>query len=262
MTILMLKSFRKGVSWLIMVLLFSVNVTSQGMPWAYVQLSTDMIDAHATHQNTDHFIAIFKDADMAKLAAQISTDQLRYTFWINIYNGYILHILRQNPKIYDDRRSFFDKKQINIAGQMFSFADIEHGILRRSEHPLKLGYGKKWCVSKIEKKLRVNKQDYRIHFALNCGAKSCPPVRAYRYETLDEDLDQSARQYLTSTTSCTQNKCEVTTLFSWFRGDFGGKKKVDDILMKYNIIPKTKSKYDISFAGYDWTLDLENFYKE
>ncbi len=36
----------------------------------------------------------------------------------------------------------------------------------------------------------VQPMDKRIHFALVCGAKSCPPIRVYTPEELDEGLDR------------------------------------------------------------------------
>ncbi len=232
---------------------------AQASPWSYVDLSTEMIEAHAKKENTERFINIFKDCKIDQLSAQISTDQLRLAFWINIYNGYILHILRKDPKLYDDRSAFFAAKQINIGGHMFSFADIEHGILRRSQHPLMLGYVKRWFVGEVEKKLRMDKRDYRVHFALNCGAKSCPSVFPYNYIDVETQLDKSAVQFLKRTTTCSDNKCAVTSIFSWFRGDFGGSRKVYKVLERYKIIEKSKSKPSISYANYDWTLDLNNF---
>ncbi len=37
--------------------------------------------------------------------------------------------------------------------------------------------------------------DKRIHFALVCGAKSCPPIRVYTPEELDEGLDAAAAAF-------------------------------------------------------------------
>ena len=34
--------------------------------------------------------------------------------------------------------------------------------------------------------------DPRIHFALVCGAKSCPPIRVYTPESLDQGLEAAA----------------------------------------------------------------------
>lgn len=51
--------------------------------------------------------------------------------------------------------------------------------------------------------------DKRIHFALVCGAKSCPPIRVYTPEELDEGLDaaaaafcEGARNYLALVSLC------------------------------------------------------------
>jgi Protein of unknown function, DUF547 len=37
--------------------------------------------------------------------------------------------------------------------------------------------------------------DKRIHFALVCGAKSCPPIRVYTPDELDEGLDAAAAAF-------------------------------------------------------------------
>ena len=40
--------------------------------------------------------------------------------------------------------------------------------------------------------------DERIHFALVCGAKSCPPIRIYTPESLEEGLQGAAEAFCTS----------------------------------------------------------------
>ncbi|MFT6993789.1 MAG: hypothetical protein ACJA1P_000516, partial [Maribacter sp.] len=114
--------------------------------------------------------------------------------------------------------------------------------------------------NKFERKLRVDKRNYRIHFALNCGAKDCPPVAIYEWERLDEQFKKGTSTYLKNTTVYTKEKKEVavTALFSWFRGDFNGKSGVKKILKKQGLIPTTKDM-DLSYKNYDWTLDLDNF---
>ncbi len=56
-----------------------------------------------------------------------------------------------------------------------SLDEIEHGILWRSKCKLSLGYFNKIFKSRFEKAFRVDKLDYRIHFALNCGAPEMNP---------------------------------------------------------------------------------------
>ncbi|MRI00007.1 DUF547 domain-containing protein [Kriegella sp. EG-1] len=187
------------------------------------------------------------------------TDNEKLAFWLNIYNAYIQVILSEHPEKYDDRRSFFKAEQIPIAGRFLSFAKIEHGIIRKSQWELGLGKIRKWFPNKLERKLRVDKRDYRIHFALNCGAKDCPPVAIYEANRLDEQLNLGTKKYLKSSSEYKKetNEIAITSLFSWFRGDFGSKKEIKKILKSYGIIQS--STVSISYKNYDWTLDLNNW---
>ncbi|MGB5370903.1 MAG: DUF547 domain-containing protein [Flavobacteriaceae bacterium] len=197
---------------------------------------------------------------LTDLSASLVNDAQKLAFWVNIYNGYIQLILKENPELYNDRRTFFDMEQIPIAGSTVSFSKIEHGIIRKSQWPLGLGYVRKWFPDAFERKLRVDKRDYRIHFALNCGAKDCPPVAIYSPERLEEQFEEGTKRYLTRTSTYNegQSKVAVTSLFNWFRGDFGGKKGVKQILKYFGILPKTKN-IDLVYKDYDWTLSLDNF---
>jgi Protein of unknown function, DUF547 len=44
----------------------------------------------------------------------------------------------------------------------------------------------------------VQQLDPRIHFALVCGAKSCPPIKLYTPETLEEGLQSAAEAFCTT----------------------------------------------------------------
>ena len=195
-----------------------------------------------------------------ELKLGLKTDAQKLAFWVNIYNAYIQVFLSENPGLYKDRRAFFSRKQIPIAGNLISFAKIEHGIIRKSQWEYGLGKIRKWFPDKFERSLRVNKQDYRIHFALNCGAKDCPPVAIYNAERLGEQLKKGTAQYLKSSTTYDPETKEVavTSLFSWFRGDFGGKRGVKNLLYELGLIPEIQG-VDVTYKNYDWTLDLDNF---
>lgn len=210
--------------------------------------------------STNDIRARLYTATLEELEGQLKTDQQKLAFWVNIYNGYIQVILSQHPELYNDRRSFFKKEQIPIAGRLISFAKIEHGIIRDSQWELGLGRIGKWFPDAFEQKLRVGERDYRIHFALNCGAKDCPPVAVYKAEQLDEQFNKATEQYLRRTSEYSEEKKQVavTSLFSWFRGDFRGKGGIKEILKSFHIIPQTND-IGITYKNYDWTLDLDNF---
>jgi Protein of unknown function, DUF547 len=66
-----------------------------------------------------------------------------------------------------------------VGGHVFSLDDIEHGILRcNRKHPTSgfVAFGPGDLRLPFALPLPV---DPRIHFALNCGAKGCPAIRAY-----------------------------------------------------------------------------------
>lgn len=197
---------------------------------------------------------------LSELSKELSSDEAKLAFWMNVYNGSVQNILIAKPELFNDRNAFFKAKQINVAGKIMSLDDIEHGMIRKSKVKLSLGFFGKLFVSSFERKLRVQNINPRIHFALNCGAKSCPPVAIYDAKRVTQQLDASAKKYLTQTTSYkeSENKVIVTTLFSWFRGDFGGLEGVKEMLKSYTLIP-ANSNPNLEFADYDWTLDTGNF---
>ena len=216
--------------------------------------------AAKTGEQTTSFITSLKDLSMDELTATITNDNEKKAFWINLYNAYTNTALKNNPDQYSNRGKFFGNEFIEIAGKKFSLDGIEHGILRRSKIKWSLGYFNKLFPNKIEKRLRVDKLDYRLHFALNCGAKSCPPIAFYKSETIDQQLDLATKAYLTGEAEydAATNIVKLPTLMSWFRRDFGGKKKMIELLKQLSIIPVDKNP-KVKFKSYDWTLYLENY---
>ncbi len=226
----------------------------------FTELSVEFLQQIKAGKDTRLIQDRLANTSIVSLKNNLKTDAQRFAFWVNVYNAYILVILREHPQYYDDRSDFFSREQIPIAGEKVSFATIEHGILRRSQWDKGLGYVRKWFPSKFERNFRVEKKDYRIHFALNCGARDCPPVALYTPERIEGQFTKGTARYLERTTeyNASQNKVKVTALFSWFRGDFGGKSGVKKILESHNLVPSAK-KVKLHHKNYDWTLDLDNF---
>lgn len=232
-------------------------------PVNYIQVSQDLLYAAKTGDSVEPFTAQLAAAKLDELAAQLNDDTKRLAFWLNIYNAYTQFQLKANPDKYKKRSAFYKEKFIHIAGMQLNLDRVEHGILRRSKIKWSLGYLNKWFPPRFEKRLRVHKVDWRIHFALNCGAKSCPPIAFYKPEQIDRQLELSTMNYLKSDVEFKpdENKAAVPVLMSWFRGDFGGKKKIVPILKQYKIIPETAAP-KITFKKYDWSLYLDNYKAE
>ena len=229
----------------------------------FVMLSIEMMDAVKNKENTDALKARYEKLNVDTLSKYLSTDNQKKAFWINTYNSYIQILLTEKPEYFENRGDFFGKPKIIIAHRKLSFDDIEHGIIRGSKIKLSLGLLRNPFVDDFEKKLRTKKEDGRVHFALNCGAKSCPLVATYDAKNFDSKVDQVAKSFLTkmSTYKKEENVVLTTPLFSWFRGDFDGKNGILKLLKQYEVIPK-ESNPKIEYDNYDWTLSLGNYYKE
>lgn len=225
-----------------------------------VALSKELVRTAREKQDASDIMDKLAAVSVEELSSELDTDEAKKAFWINVYNGYVQHILTKQPELFEDRGAFFKKEQIRVAGELLSLDKIEHGIIRGSKIKWLLGLVSDPFVDKYERSFRTDKADGRIHFALNCGAKSCPYIAIYDAPYMNEQLDEIAHQYLnkSSTYKPDENNVYVTSLFSWFRGDFGGKSGIRDFLRKYDVIPE-EAKPSLVFNDYDWTLALGNY---
>ncbi len=226
---------------------------------SFVKLSQDFMYAAKTNESTSVYIKQLQELNYNELLTGLKTDDDKKAFWINLYNAYTNASLHANPDQYKSRNKFFKNNNIVVAGKTFSLDKIEHGILRRSSIKWSLGYFSKLFPDKTEKELRVDKLDYRIHFALNCGAKSCPPIAFYNPEHLSTQLDVAATAYLSSEVNynAQTNILKLPAILSWFRRDFGGKKKMVELLKSKQLLASAVNP-KVTFKKYDWTLYLDN----
>ena len=76
---------------------------------------------------------------------------------------------------------FFYQASYIIGGNVYSLNDIESGVLRANRKPVA---ALKRPFSRSDPRLEVAlpEPEPRIHFALVCGARSCPPIKLYSAE--------------------------------------------------------------------------------
>jgi len=189
----------------------------------------------------DRYLKILENANSTAL----SHDE-QFAFYINAYNAWTIKlILSGYPGIKSIKdlgnifRSPWKKKICRIDGGIITLDDIEHKILR------------------------PRFRDPRVHFAIVCASKSCPPLisEPYRGEVLNQQLDNSARAF---TNNPERNRLEgtilyVSSIFKWFAEDFN-----DDIIgfFRNYASDDVKSKLDrnrdrikIKYLSYDWSLN-------
>ena len=197
-----------------------------------------------------------KNLQLSQIQNELINDGLKKAFWINIYNAFF-QILSREKHVQKSR--IYTQKLINIATIKWSLDDIEHGILRRFRYKYSLGYLPNPFAPARIKKMAVSKMDYRIHFALNCGAKSCPPIAFYDANNIDQQLETATISFLESETDILpdRKRIHINRIFLWYLGDFGSKSGIRSIL-KENLDINTKG-FKLIFKKYYWDEQLANY---
>ena len=220
------------------------------------KLSEELLFAVKMNESLEDLLILTADLSLDKLQAQLKSDNEKKAFWINIYNAYF-QILRKEKKI--RKPKIYKRKLLHIAGKQFSLDDVEQGILRKYKYKFSLGYLTNIFCARLIRELAVDTMDYRIHFALNCGAKSCPPIAFYTPNQLDNQLTLATNSFLKNETDIDHNKREIriTRIFQWFLGDFGGKSGINRILDKHLSI-ETKG-YKLIYKEFSREEALANY---
>lgn len=190
------------------------------------------------------------------LEKNLATDNAKKTFWINIYNAEFLK-LRKYLKL--EKSNIYQTAVIVIAGQHMTLDEIEHGILRRFKIKFVLGYLTNIFAPRWIKAWALKKEDFRIHFALNCGAVSCPPIAFYTEDKINEQLDLATLSFLENETDIdySSKTLTISKLFLWYKGDFGGENGAKKIISEY--LNNDFMDFKIKYAEYDFTEHLDNF---
>jgi hypothetical protein len=131
-----------------------------------------------------------------------------------------------------DNGKTWDVKWIKLGGKTYSLNQIEHEIIRPQF------------------------KDARIHFAVNCAAKSCPPLynKAYTEENVNRYLEKRTIQFINDNkyNSISTKKAEISKIFEWYQEDFGD---LITYLNKYLKQEDISKKAKVSFKEYDWSLN-------
>ncbi|XP_023325564.1 uncharacterized protein LOC111699192 [Eurytemora carolleeae] len=196
----------------------------------------------------------------------LSEDE-KLAFFINIYNVLVIHVTveRGVPGSLYQRYKFFSSVSYVIGGFLYSLNDIENGILRSNRQSMGTLYRKPFKSGDPRLKISLAHVDPRIHFALNCGAKSCPPIKTFSGDQVQDQLQVATSSFLESDDAVVVNTdtgiINLSQLFNWYSVDFGdsprdiltwiterasGEKKaqLSELLEKDN--------YKIVYLTYDW----------
>jgi Protein of unknown function, DUF547 len=188
-----------------------------------------------------------------EVGALSKNDQLAY--WINLYNVSTVNVVVESypvKSIRDISTDFiahlnvFKKDYVLTRKGPMSLNDVEND------------------------KIRDHFKDVRIHFAINCAARSCPPIRAEPYvgARVSDQLDDQTRVFLNGPHGVRLEKSggvlllHTTKIMDWFKDDFErwsvGRVK---FIAFYSTPDKRKqieaaaSQTELKFDDYDWSLN-------
>jgi len=189
----------------------------------------------------DKYLKVLEDVD-----SKILSRNEQFAFYVNAYNAWTIKlILSGYPGIKSIKNlgSLFKgpwkKKICRIDGKIITLDDIEHNILR------------------------PRFKDPRVHFAINCAAKSCPPLRSEPYNVgdLEQQLDEMTEAFINDLEN---NHLEdytlyVSSIFKWFKEDFN--KDIIGFFLKYTKgdlkrqLEVRRGKIKVKYLDYDWSLN-------
>lgn len=223
----------------------------------YIKASQELLYAVRTDEaeEVELYSKQLEKATKAGLKNQLKSDDEKKAFWLNIYNSFVQLRLKEDASLYKDQKQFYNTDYIEIAGYKMSLDFIEHALLRGD-----VNKSKAKIPSDIVAVFKVKQLDNRIHFALNCGAASCPPIAFYEPQGIDKQLQMATESYLNIEVSYNKatNTVEVPKIFDWFKEDFKGETGIIQLLQQAGAIPQGVSPH-IRYKEYDWTLELNKF---
>lgn len=172
----------------------------------------------------------------------------RLAFLINLYNASTLKLVVDHYPVKSVRdigsffRSPFKQAVVPLFGQLVPLDTVEHQILRRQY------------------------AEPRIHFALVCAARSCPPLRSEAYvgARLDAQLREQGERFLRdprrNRVDLAGRTLYLSEIFKWFGQDFekaagSVQRFVADYLPPEAAAVARRDGFRVRYLPYDWSLN-------
>ena len=216
----------------------------------------------ARHASFGDYLTSLAETPPARLDA--APENVQLAFWINAYNACMLHRVMENYPLTQVRTGLFGGLVNRVAGRP------DNSVWQIPEvftQPFCQVAGSLRSLDEIEHEIiRPRFQEPRIHFAVNCAARSCPPLipGAYTPQELDEQLDQAVYRLVHApqhfqVESGTPPVLRLNKVLEWYAEDFGGVEGLAAFFGSY-VNPSQRSLLDdpalrVEFFEYDWTLN-------
>jgi glutaredoxin len=178
----------------------------------------------ATSAAFQRFVALTTQLQRVNLISMSREEKI--AFFINIYNALVIHatVAQGPPKNAMQRSKFFNSVSYVIGGLQFTLNDIENGVLRANRRA-PFGFFRPFSRSDPRSAIALAFHEPRIHFALVCGAKSCPPIKTYQASHIHEQLTLATQGFFEMRDNFDINESKrsisVSKILDWYSSDFG-----------------------------------------
>jgi hypothetical protein len=168
-------------------------------------------------------------------------------YWINLYNAATLNLVLDHYPVASIKdigtalSSPWKKKIVTVEGKHLSLNEIENDIMRPSF------------------------LEPRIHFALNCAARSCPSLRheAYTGLELERQLEEQTAAFVGDPKMNhldDKGVLHLSKLFDWYEKDFQESKGtvvtfVTPYIGALQAYSATGATPSVKYQDYDWSLN-------
>lgn len=177
----------------------------------------------------------------------------RLAFWINVYNAFTL-------KLIVDHYPVASINDLHSGPGLIVSTVIGNTVWKVWKFRI---HERNYTLDEVEHSILRPMGDYRIHAAINCASRGCPPLRSevYTPEKLNEQLDDQMRRFLRPPYACydsESNTLYVSKVFDWFAEDFEKQKPLPYALLRYlpeNVNQKAAASARIRTLDYDWNLN-------
>ncbi len=190
-----------------------------------------------------HELGSFSESDFNALPREA-----QIAFLLNLYNAATLKLIVDHHPVSSIRRvggwfkSPWDIECVTVFGRLVTLNAVEHQMLRPRYH------------------------EPRIHFALVCAARGCPPLRnePYLANRLEAQLTDQARHFLAQSD---KNRFDAGTgtltlspIFKWYAADFPSEVRgltgyLSPFLPQETASALRSGEFKIEYSSYDWSLN-------
>lgn len=210
----------------------------------------------------DAYLATLSRTDAGAISS--ASESVQLAFWINAYNACMLQRVSDNYPIRRGGAGFMGSLRNLAAGRpansVWQIRDVFTGRFCRVA-------GADRSLDEIEHEIiRPTFREPRIHFAVNCAARSCPPLKssAYTGAALDDQLDDAVRGLIENPTHFRierngETVVRLNRVLEWYGEDFGGEEGLRAFLADYlegeDREDLLAAETRIEYFEYDWTLN-------